>query len=71
MFRRHLDAGDAHEPVVGGQLGGRQRRVHHVVVGDDDRVETDVRRLLEDELDGVVPVVRGAGVDMWVDADGQ
>ena len=42
-----LHAGDADETIGGGQLGGFDARVQHVVVGDRKRVEADTRGLLE------------------------
>jgi hypothetical protein len=57
-----LDARDAHEPVVGRLLDGELARRELVVVGDGERVQSDLGGPLQQRVDGVPAVVGGRRV---------
>lgn len=66
---RHLDAGDADQPVLVGNLRRALRLADHVVVGYHHCIESDLRSVFQDEFHRLVAVVAVVRVDVRVDAD--
>jgi len=54
-------------PVVGGLLGRLDAGVDLVVVRNGERVQSDRRRLLQEEVDRIAPVVGQRGMRVQLD----